>query len=210
MLEAVGVRKLTSANEVWTKDPHCYVIVAQDPATGRVLGGTRVQISTQAFPLPIEGAIGMMDPSIHPFIASMPPLSCAEMCGMWNSREVGGMGIGSTYVNRIGISLLTQIGVSTLVGLAASWTLDMGKRAGFVVAEQFGQRGTFYYPKEDFIATAIIIEDIVNLPAAHPEERALIQDLRIRPIQESIDMTRMGQVKISYDLNININQATSW
>lgn len=205
VLESVGVKKLSSADDIWAQNPDCYVIIAQHPDDGRVLGGTRLQIASTEFPLPIEKAIGDMDSSIYDFVANQPHGSCGEMCGMWNSREIAGYGVGSTYLNRIGIALVPLVGIQTLLGLAAAWTLDMGKRSGFTVATQFGNNGTFYYPKEDFVATAIIIDDVLNLPAAQTEERALIHSLRQNPNQQVLDQTRMGQVKLTYELEIPVS-----
>lgn len=204
VLESVGVKKLSSAQDEWTQNPNCYVITAISGDGERVLGGSRVQIAGNGYPLPIEQAVGTKDPRIHDMVQRLTPQNVAELCGMWNSREVAGLGVGSVYVNRIGIAILTQIGVNYLLGLAASWTLEMGKKAGFQVNEGLGEKGTFYYPKEDFIATAIHIPDVVNLPTADAEERARIMELRENPVFERIETTRMGEVHIQYQLDLSV------
>lgn len=203
-MEAVGVKKLSSAQDEWTQNPNCYVITAVSGDGERVLGGSRVQIADGNMPLPIEEAIGPKDPKIYDQVRHLMPQNVAELCGMWNSREVAGLGVGSVYVNRIGIAILTQIGVQHLMGLAASWTLDMGKRAGFLVNEELGNKGTFYYPKEDFVATAIHIPDVVNLPTAADDERELIMELRNKPCFSRVETTRMGEVLINYELDLGL------
>jgi FtsP/CotA-like multicopper oxidase with cupredoxin domain len=76
-------------------------------------------------------------------------------------------------------------------------------RVGFEVATFLGNNGTFYYPKEDLIATAVIIKDTENLPTAEPDERTIIQDLRLNLFQHKHEQGPKGRtLDVVYDLAI--------
>ena len=125
------------------------------------------------------------------------------MCGLWNSREVAGLGVGSIYLGRVGVALGTQLNISTLYALCAPATVKNCMRVGFLVDEKLGDQGTFYYPKEGLVATAVLLHDVATLSTAEPDEREKIFDLRQTPVQQKQDLSPRGQeIGIDYDLII--------
>ena len=149
-------------------------------------------------PLPIETAIGKYDPKIYDVVKT----GSAEICAMWNSKEVAGMGIGSQVLARAGVVLAAQMPIDNFHVLCAPITTRIGKRVGFTIDESLGDKGTFFYPKDDFIATAMVINDVNKLENADPKERELIYDLRENLIQTKTEVGPKGSYEVSYNLEI--------
>jgi hypothetical protein len=175
------------------------VIIVEDDTRTKTYGGARVQLADGKLPLPIETAIGKYDPKIYDVVK---PGSSAELCAMWNSKEVAGMGIGSQVLARVGVVLASQLPIQNYHVLCAPITTRVGKRVGYVIDESLGNKGTFFYPKDDFLATAMIITDCNNLEHADPAEKLLIADLRANPEQTKIEVGPKGSYEVTYSLKI--------
>lgn len=201
MLEAYGVTKVTSAAESWIEDPDTYVIIAESSDDHRILGGTRIQVRTPTMKLPMEDAIAKVDKSIYSYMDRYGDYNVAEFCGLFNSKEVAGYGIGSMFLGRVAIAISSQIGINCLLGLCSPATLRNSARVGFEILRELGMNGKFYYPKEGLIATSLIISDLVNLPNADPAERERIFDLRKNPYQQTLEKGPKGELTIIYEIN---------
>ena len=74
-------------------------------------------------------------------------------------------------------------------------------RVGFIVDERLGDKGTFYYPKEGLVATAVINNDIQVLATADPEERERIFELRSFPVQKKMEIgPKERELEVDYNL----------
>lgn len=202
MLEAYGVAKVTSASETWIDDPDTYVIIAESGDGDRILGGTRIQVRTPNMKLPMEDAIAKVDTNIYGYVDRIGDFNVAEFCGLFNSKEVAGYGIGSMFLGRVAIAVASQVGIKYLMGLCSPATLRNSFRVGFEILRELGVNGKFYYPKEGLIATSLIISDLANLPNAESLERQRIFDLRKNPNQRAIEKGPKGELEIIYDTNI--------
>ncbi len=207
VLKIYGITMITSANIEWFEDPDTYVILVESEDGEKVYGGARVQVAGGKYELPIEKAVKDMDDSVHETVRQYAERGTAEFCGLWNSREVAGYGIGSMYLGRAAVAITQQLKLTTLFGLCAPATVKNSARVGFEIATFLGNNGTFYYPKEDLIATAVIINDTETLLTAEPEERDIIFDLRKKPVQSKLESGPKGRIlDVVYDLSIpNIN-----
>lgn len=202
VLESYGITKVTSADRSWALNPHVYLILFESMDDFRVLGGGRIQMRTKQFILPFEKAIEEIDPKIIDYMACFKDLEVAECCGLWNSKEVAGYGIGSIYLVRVGVAILPQLGIQKLFGLSSPATLNISKRVGYEVIESLGDKGSFYYPKEGLIATALQINDVVNLPFAKVEEKDYIFKLRDNIIFNTIESGPRGDMEVQFELRI--------
>lgn len=203
VLETYGVTHVTSANLSWMKEP-CYVILVESTETGEVLGGGRVQIATGNLPLPIETAINKLDTRIFDMVREkIVHGGTGEYCGLWNSRKIAGYGIGSVVLVRIGIAILNQLNLGCLFAFCSPATVPISKSVGYRVIESLGNQGTFYYPKEDLLATALLLEDPLELKYADPEERNIILNLRDKPVYKSREQGRRGMLEVDYNLRIS-------
>jgi len=203
VLRIYGIAMITSAKVKWFDDPDTYVILVESENGEKMYGGARIQVAKGNYPLPIEDALTNFDNNIHSFVNDMIPEGTAELCGLWNSREVAGLGVGSIFLGRVGVALAMQLKIKTLYALCAPATVANCMRVGFLVDERLGDKGTFYYPKEGLVATAVLLNDVSELSAADAEERSKIMDLRKTPVQEKTELAPRGQeIEIQYELII--------
>lgn len=202
VLKIFGITMITSANIEWFVDPNTYVILVESENGEKVYGGARIQVAGGTYPLPIEKAVVELDSSITKMVADYAKEGTGELCGLWNSREVAGLGVGSIFLTRVGVAVATQLRLRTLFALCAPITVAIGQKAGFVIETKLGDNGTFYYPKEDLLATAVIINNTETIETAEPYERERILDLRKNPEQSAREIGPRGEVDINYHLLI--------
>lgn len=203
LLEIFGISKITSNRQDWVDDEQTIVILVEDQDTRAVFGGARVQMVSNKFPLPIETAIGKYDERIYEMISQdqLRGGTC-EICGLWNSREVAGMGIGSYILSRVGVAITKQLPVVSLFVLCAPITVKMGLRLGCTVERELGNDGLFFYPKDDLIATVMRQKNIDDLSLATDLERGKILSLREEPHQLVVERGPKGSFEVEYNLTI--------
>jgi hypothetical protein len=181
VLSIYGIENITTNTEDWVLNPSIFVIVVETLDGEKLYGGARIQVADGIHPLPIEDATGKMDPAIYEIVRNTARNGAAELSGLWNSREVAGFGIGSLFPSRVAVALASQIGVNTMFSLCSPTTVRFKDWIGGKLLVEVGQKGTFYYPKIDLIATALYSDDLINLSSAHPREKEKIFYLRAHP-----------------------------
>jgi len=203
LLEIFGITKITSNRQDWVDDYNTTVILVEDKETKVVYGGARLQVVSGKYPLPIEIALGKYDNGIYEIVQEdhLSGGTC-ELCGLWNSREVAGMGIGSYILSRVGAAIAVQLPVKSIFVLCAPITVRMGKRVGAVVEDSLGNDGLFYYPKDDLIATAMRLRNIHDLSHADTSEQEKILSLRENPHQFIMERGPKGTFEVEYNLKI--------
>ena len=202
VLENIGITKLTSSSYEWMYNPGVYVIIVEDEDDGRVLGGARVHIASKEYRLPIESATSYIDDKVVAYIDSHIDEGTGEICGLWNSREVAGLGIGAIFLTRAAVTISTQIGLRSLFALCAPYTVKMAENIGYEIETMVGNNGTFYYPKLDLVATFMILSDVDLLPKAAKEEYDSVMRLRREPISDIIEQYRDREVHLRYHLTL--------
>jgi hypothetical protein len=203
VLKIYGITMITSANPEWFEDPYTYVILVKSEDGEKIYGGARIKVAGGTLPLPIETALTKFDPTVHKLVKDLAPAGTGELCGLWNSREVAGYGIGSIYLGRVGVALATQLKLNSLFALCAPATVKNCMQVGFELETRLGNEGTFYYPKEGLVATAVLLSDCPTLVHADPDERASIMDIRNNWIQRKVEIGPKERVfEIIYDLHI--------
>jgi hypothetical protein len=183
VLEIFGITKITSANIDWVLNPGVYVVLVFAEEGGRALAGSRVHIADGTIPLPIETAVGDMDSRIYDMVAERVANGTGELCGVWNSWEIAGLGIGSWVLSQITVALSSLIGLQSLFGLTAPATYRNAVRGGFRVVKEIGINGKFYYPKEDLTATVVLNDELDTLPTATQDSHDFVMALRKDPRQ---------------------------
>lgn len=201
VLEIYGITQITSAKIDWVLNPDVYVVQVTAEENGKALAGGRIHVANGVHLLPIETAVGTMDEKIHELVSSNMDNGIGEFCGLWNSWEIAGMGIGSIHLGRTFIALAHHLKLKKLLGLCAPATYRNSLRVGFRVLRELGVNGKFYYPAEDLTATGLIIEDLENLPDAAEEERNMIKRLRNKELYHfNIKTTKGEEVTLHFDL----------
>lgn len=200
VLEAYGVTQVTSAKYDWKERTSTYIVMVEEMETKRMLGGARIQLAEEGHPLPIEMAINELDPAIFTLVKEKAVRGTAEFCGLWNSREVAGYGIGSAILGRVGVAMLEPLNLGSMFILGSPATVRAGQSVGFEVVRSLGINGTFYYPKEDLLATAMIVGDPAAIPGADPVSREAIFSLRKIPVQTTTEKGPKGILEAHYNL----------
>lgn len=176
-----GITNITTNNKDWMNWDTVYCVIAQKD-DGSVVGGVRTQIADGTNPLPVEKAIGRMDPKIHDIVKQYFSEGVGELCALWNAKEVAGIGL-SIMLVRAGIAMLNQIKCNTLMGICADYTLKMFRKVGFVVDNSLGNKGEFVYPNENYVARVLGILNAKDLSTAEEFDRKKMLDLRTNPVQ---------------------------
>ncbi|SFU16602.1 hypothetical protein SAMN04489724_4575 [Algoriphagus locisalis] len=178
VLESIGVKKVTSANDKWMENPDVIVVIVESDEDGLIYGGARIHKANAEHPLPIVEAIEDLDKSIRDIINKDIDAGTGEICGLWNSRKITGMGIGAIFMSKACLALAPKLGLTSMYALLAPMTVKLGYETGYEILTQVGNNGTFYYPKLDLIATAMKLHDAVGLPLVTPEFRESVQKIR--------------------------------
>jgi hypothetical protein len=194
-----GITNITTNNRDWMSFDRVYCVVAENEH-GEVVGGVRTQIADGVHMLPVEKAIGKIDPKIHEIVNQYYHEGVGELCALWNAKEVAGVGL-SIIIVRAGIAAVNQLKCRTLMGICADYTLKMFRRVGFVVDDSLGNGGEFVYPNENYIARVLGILNAQDLATADEYDRKKMLDLRANPVQHCVETGANNNVlEIDYDL----------
>lgn len=178
VLTNIGITKVTSSKDEWMFNPAAFVLVVESLDGSRVYGGARVHVAGGNQPLPIESATSSLDSKVFNLVWKYAQNGTGELCGLWNSREIAGYGVGSIFLIRAAVAICQQIGLQSLFALCAPYTVKPVACCGMELETSIGNEGTFYYPKLDLIATTMLLKDINTLEKAEEEDRAAIFKIR--------------------------------
>ncbi|MDB5020986.1 MAG: hypothetical protein JWQ28_2113 [Pedobacter sp.] len=208
VLTSIGVTKVTSSKNNWAKNPDAFVIIVESLDGKEVFGGARVHVAGGTEPLPIEQATSLLDPSIHKLVWNYAQLGTGEICGLWNSHKLAGYGIGTPLLIRTLIAISSQLGIQSLFALCAPYTVKPVVNCGMVLVDSIGNKGTFYYPKLDLIATAMILHEVSTLSGAHEEDKNMIFQMREKP--NSLRLNELKNKEITVDFELRIPNLEKW
>lgn len=196
-----GVSKVTSQSKEWFDDPDSWLVVVVSEDFKIVLGGARLQAAKEGSPLPMESAVGYKDSRVYDIVRDYRSKGgVSELCGLWNSRKVAGMGLGSVFLGRACVALSPFANFTTMMALCAPSTKENCFRIGFTLIDNLGIHGEFNYPKENLVATSVIIEDLKNLPFCKEIDREKICQMRNDTNLSTLEDTPRGEVFIKYKL----------
>ncbi|MBC7399496.1 MAG: hypothetical protein H7289_06095, partial [Mucilaginibacter sp.] len=192
----------------WTTNPAVFVIVVEAMDGKRIYGGARVHVSGGTERLPIEQAVSILDPGIHKLVWEYAHRGTGEVCGLWNSQELAGYGIGTPLLIRTGIAIAAQLDIQTLFALCAPYTVQPVVNCGMVLIDSIGNNGTFYYPKLDLIATAMVLNDLTTLSKATENDRQAI--FKMRTYTDDWTITELKQREITIHFALSIPRLDEW
>lgn len=202
VLTNIGVTKVTSSKNEWMYNPAAFVLIVESLDKKKVYGGVRIHVAGGSQPLPIEEATAALDPAIYKLVYNYAQQGTGEFCGLWNSREIAGYGVGSIFLSRACVAISTQIGLKSIFALCAPYTVQMGLNSGYEIETSIGNNGTFYYPKLDLIATTMVLKDPDTLVKAIDEERDAIFRLREYLNIVRTEELRRKEIEIHYEIQI--------
>lgn len=200
VLTDYGIENVTTNNNNWVKHPHIYCTVAQDLLTQELVGGVRIQIADGIHPLPVEDAIGYMDPKIYDKVKEYALKGgISESCGLWISKKVKKVGL-SRYLMWASIASSYQLNFQTMLGICAGYTLILFSKIGFVIDESLGNDGGFPYPNDNYLAHVIGILNAKTLSSSSVEDREVMLSLRETPIQSRVENNNGIITNINYNV----------
>jgi hypothetical protein len=202
VLTSIGITKVTSSRNEWTTNPAAFVLIVESLDGKRVYGGARVHVSGGSQPLPIEEATSRLDSGIVDLVWKFAQQGTGELCGLWNSREIAGYGIGSIFLIRAAVAIAHQVGLQSLFALCAPYTIKPVECCGMELESSIGNKGTFYYPKLDLLATTMILKDVAVLSRAQEEDRNAIFKIRKEPDVVRVEELRKKEITIHYQTAI--------
>lgn len=202
VLTSIGVTKVTSSKHEWTENPAAFVMIVESMDGKRVYGGARVHVAGGSEPLPIEQATGAMDNAIFDLVWKYAQHGTGELCGLWNSREIAGYGIGCIFLIRTAAAVAHQIGLTSLFALCAPYTIKPVEAVGMQLEGSIGNDGTFYYPKLDLLATTMLLRDVATMTHAADEDKEAVMRIRENPDVVRTEVLRRKEIVIHYKVTI--------
>lgn len=207
VLTNIGVKKVTSSKNEWVSNPGAFVLIVESLDRERVYGGARIHVAGGSQLLPIEEATGGMDTKIFDLVWGYAQEGTGEICGLWNSREIAGYGVGSIFLTRAAVAISTQIGIRSLFALCAPYTVKMAESVGYRIERSVGNDGTFYYPKLDLLATTMLLADVHLLTYAEEGDRSAILKIRNQANLVRLEQLRRKEIEIHYETQIPFLEA---
>ena len=201
LLKEYGVTSITSNNRIWAQNPGTYIVLARDMDSNDLVGGIRIQRYSKEHPLLVQDAISENVPELDGRIEDHhEKFGSGEMCGLWNSKAVAKMGV-SWMLTRASVVICSQVGVESLWGICANYTLRMFESVGYRIIRDLGDEGKFPYPTEDYISHPVWM-NTTSLVTTSEEARDEILDLR-KSLQQkrNFEGTDFG---ISTDYNLQL------
>ena len=89
-----------------------------------------------------------------------------------------------------------------------SATVRFNQWIGSRVFTEVGNNGTFYYPKLDLLATAVFLEDVKELSAAHPRERQKMLQLRENLQSYAVEKSPFKNINVHVHYELAIPNAS--
>lgn len=199
-LRSYGLEPISSSKNDWFYNPEVYGVIAE--IDGKVVGGVKIHRVGGTQLLPVEASVGYMDERLYDIVRRYAETGAGEACGLWNAREVSGMGISSVMMLAV-VSLTEQLDINTLFGLSSDHTLPLFRTLGYRVIRSLGDNGDFVYPTPKYLARVIKM-NARTLSGALPYNREMIFALRANPDQTRIEKSKKGSIRVKYQLRIPV------
>ncbi|MFC5282739.1 hypothetical protein [Pedobacter alpinus] len=199
VLTSIGITKVTSSKNDWMYNPAAFVLVVEDLEGKRVYGGARVHVAGGNQPLPLEEAASALDSNVFDLVWKYAQNGTGELCGLWNSREIAGYGVGSIFLIRAAVAISQQLGIKSLFAFCAPYTIKPVATCGMELEPSIGNEGTFVYPKLDLVATTMILKDVDTLSKAEEEDKIAIVKLRKDLNVVKNETLRKKEITIHYE-----------
>jgi hypothetical protein len=201
VLRSYDIGNITSASDEWWKNEQTFVLLLEETETGEPLGAVRLQRWDNRVPLPIESALAKVDCSVHSWVASFAGDGVGELCGLWCSPRLKGFGIGAA-LTKMGLSLATELGTRTIVGLCDTRNVSQNTSYGFACDASLAG-GSFEYPRPGLFAHVLRVGDAQGLDAATPENRRVIEAYRRSPVGRELIEADGRSLVLERDLAIS-------
>jgi hypothetical protein len=198
VLRSYGVDPISSAKREWFINPAVYGVIAECEET--VLGGVKIHKVGGTQWLPVEEGVGYLDERLFDIVKKYAQKGAGEACGLWNAREVSGLGLSQVLMQAI-VAISSQIKVNTLFGLSSDHTLDLFESLGYRIIKTLGNKGDFVYPTPDYLARVIKM-NATTMSGAMPYNKESVFALREQPNQSRVVKSKKGDLEVTFQLRL--------
>ncbi len=200
-LKKIGVTKVASCTPEWINDPNVIVFCLMDVQTNRPVAGMKIDIWNETKTLPIIRSLAGVSSDILGIVRDHSYEGIAEICGLWVSDQVNGLGISKILI-RAAISVFPSLGIKKSIAFASQYTIKTISCMGFEIFSEIGDNGKFLYPTKDFESYVALLHDAKNVGGSEQREQKLILGLQKNPQLMRLENEKEKSILIQYDLTI--------
>ena len=207
VLTDLGLMAVVKSRYDHEPPPDCVIVVAEHAELG-IVGGIRIEIAGASTKLPMQQALGTLEPRIDEAIGRLSEEGLGEICGLWNSGLFAGRGV-PLLLSEAAVSLVHKLGIRRLVCFVAHYTLRHALKVGFQLMDTLGDGGAFTYPIPRIKSFAMVIPDTLTLASAPGSRRQRIVSLRCRPQQERVEAPTGIPYAVRYRLHLDADPVST-
>lgn len=205
-----GHRQLLEVNDVdlgpidtsWFDSPNVYLLVVKRHSSSEILGGSKMVIFDEKNNLPLLNLLSEDYPELLGYLQEYSEHGLVEISGLWNSRSVAGLGLGSEQLIRTSIAICGLLEIGTVITFCSPFVTRFAELYGFVPLAQFGQNGSIPFPDNRWMSTINVLDDPKIMSRANDNEKEIIFDLRKKPNQIKKFNARGKELVINFELKL--------
>jgi len=207
---SAGHRALLEINDVdlgpldtsWYTSEFVYLLVVESVETNEILGGSKLVIFDGNNNLPLQNLLLDDYPELDSLLDKYYRDGLVEISGLWNSRAVAGLGLGSEHLIRTSIAVSSFLPVKTVITFCSPFVTRFASLYGFKPMAEFGSNGSIPFPDERWMSTINYLDDILDMNGADLKEKDRIKLLRANPIGVQDYNDRGKKLRIEYKLKL--------
>jgi hypothetical protein len=172
--------KLSEGYDYWKSLESVYLLVAESIDGELCYGGARLHIWNGIEPLPLQTFLSPIEPLVFEKIDDFAKSSggVVEIAGLWNSRLVAGLGLGSEHIIRTSIAVTSYLEPKSVFTFCSPFVSRFADEFGFSPFSSLGVNGRFPFPDERWMSTINYLPDKEDLSKAKVEESVKISNIR--------------------------------
>jgi hypothetical protein len=161
VLKAHDVKGISSIKPTWKYHSEVYMIVVYDNITDEMIGGMRLEISTNDNLLPFESALLSKLSTIRDFVSNFRSNGgVCEFSGLWIDPLYSKLNI-PTYMTKMGIGLAYKLGIKNAFAFANNYSRPLTEKLGFTPM-RIDRQKVFMYPDERYPTQLMMKECVVD------------------------------------------------
>lgn len=205
-----GHRQLLAVNNVdlgpidtsWFTSSDVYLLVVRRAGQKEILGGAKIVVFDNHENLPLLKLLNEDYPQLIEYLNEYSDGGLVEISGLWNSRSVAGLGLGSEQLIRTSIAICGLLEIKTVVTFCSPFVTRFAELYGFAPLSKFGSNGSIPFPDDRWMSTINILSDPFEMSRADESEKEIIFDLRVRPKQTRKFNSRGKEITIKFELEL--------
>jgi hypothetical protein len=193
---------LTKGYDYWRELDSVYLLIAESVDSLICYGGARLHIWNGTDPLPMQLFLSNLEPRIfvNLDLYASQNQGIVEIGGLWNSRAVAGLGLGSEHIIRTSIAATAFLEPKNVFTFCSPFVSRFADDFGFSAYGSLGDNGKFPFPDDRWMSTINYLEDKYELVNAKSEEREKIKSIRDNRVSQKVFTDRGRNLKIHFEI----------